>query len=430
MSVFFDPFRSLTNEPFGQQLGSGLSAGGSTGIPGLLSLWNAKTPTISAVGPQILTSVAGNQPDADGNMVPWPILHPGRGVMVQPAYSQMLQNSKLEGAVSGSPGTSPTNWVLNSSAGVRVVTPIAVGNSITFSTTAGSIVNTQDVSALANTTYTVSVTVICDGVFKISDIFNLTNVPAGTPAYTPYLDGVQCLSSVVPAAGSHTVIGRVSISSTAGTFKVRIGVGVDANITGTATFSNPQIVASPYQMPYAASGAGQTVSVSSTAATSSNNGLAIQLSAAVIAALSGGAFTAAALVEMGVSSAQVTAPANILSVNDVAAGLIFADAGGKLKCTDGTNTAEVTVTGGWARTDELLPVVQCDGATFRIGYAKNTFSAITWGSAVEVGADGDWDVVTHERIGLTSVIPFGARQAQFWNVVAEAGVLKVAGYAV
>ena len=132
---------------------------------------------------------------------------------------------------------------------------------------------------------------------------------------------------------------------------------------------------------------------------------------------------------MGVSSAQVTAPANILSVNDVAAGLIFADSGGKLKCTDGTNTAEVTVTGGWARNDELLPVVQCNGTTFRIGYAKNTFTAITWGTAVAVGADGDWDVVTHERIGLNSVIPFGIQQTQFWNVVAEAGVLKVRGYA-
>ena len=32
MSVFFDPFRSLTNEPFGQQFGSGLSAGGDAGL--------------------------------------------------------------------------------------------------------------------------------------------------------------------------------------------------------------------------------------------------------------------------------------------------------------------------------------------------------------------------------------------------------------
>jgi len=32
MSVFFDPFRSLTNEPFGQQFGSGLAAGGDAGL--------------------------------------------------------------------------------------------------------------------------------------------------------------------------------------------------------------------------------------------------------------------------------------------------------------------------------------------------------------------------------------------------------------
>jgi len=32
MSVFFDPFRSLSNEPFGQQFGSALSAGGDAGL--------------------------------------------------------------------------------------------------------------------------------------------------------------------------------------------------------------------------------------------------------------------------------------------------------------------------------------------------------------------------------------------------------------
>ena len=32
MSVFFDPFRSLISEPFGQQFGSGLSAGGDAGL--------------------------------------------------------------------------------------------------------------------------------------------------------------------------------------------------------------------------------------------------------------------------------------------------------------------------------------------------------------------------------------------------------------
>ena len=429
MPVFFDPFRSLTNEPFGQQFGSALAAGGSTGIPGLLSLWNAKTPAICPVGPQIQTSAAGNQPDADGNMVPWPVNHPGKGVMVQPAYSNLLQNSKFEGAVSGSPGTAATNWAMGgviSAPYTLTVVPQTVGNKLTFTTSASRLYIFQYITITVGATLTFNMSCECDGVEKIGDFLSTENVGS---TITYFIDDASATVNSVPTAATHMI--RVMIAGGSNNqVLTKIGSGVSAAATGTVTIYNPQWQLGAYQMPYAASGAGATTSVTSTAATSSNNGLAIPLNAAMTAALSRGAFTAAALVEMGVSSTQVTVPANILSANDVAAGLIFADSGGKLKCTDGTNTAEVTVTGGWARTDELLPVVQCDGATFRIGYAKNTFTAITWGDAVAVGADGDWNVVTHERIGLNSVIPFGVQQVQTWNKAAsEAEVLKVRGYA-
>ena len=401
-------------------------AGSEGGIPGLLSLWNAKTPTVCPVGPQIQTSVAGNQPDASGNMVPWPVNHPGRGVMVQPAYSNLLQNSKFEGAVSGTPGAAPTNWAVVLTGGTLTV----AGPLLTFSAAVAREGIGQSLSVFANTTYIYTVDAVCDGNLAVADIIYPVPLPSGATS-TYYVDGVGQTVGYKPSSGSRVLAVKMVIAGTGGTVSFRFGAGTSGAATGTVTISNPQLVASPYQMPYAASGAGATTSVTSTASTSGGNGLAIPLSAAMIAALSGGAFTAAALVEMGVSSAQVTAPANILSVKDVAAGLIFADSGGKLKCTDGTNTAEVTVTGGWARTDELLPVVQCDGATFRTGYAKNTFTAITWGSAVAVGADGDWNVVTHERIGLNSVIPFGIQQTQFWGKSAsEAEVLKVQGYAI
>ena len=429
MSVFFDPFRSLTNEPFGQNFGSALLAGGSTGIPGLLSLWNAKTPSTSPVGPQIQTSVAGNQPDASGNMVPWPVNHPGRGGMVQPAYSNLLQNSKFEGAVSGTPGTVPTNWTY-STIGAAALVYSAANTSIQLTATASRCFFAKSVTLAVSTTYRFDFLATCDGVLQLGHIVAHAGIPAGATA-SYRLDDATVADTAVPAAGAHRIALVIVVVATGGSVQFRVGCGPLVAVTGTVTISQPQLVASVYQMPYAASGAGATTSVTSTAATSGGNGLAIPLSAAMAAALSGGAFTAAALVEMGVSSAQVTAPANILSVNDVAAGLIFADSGGKLKCTDGTNTAEVTVTGGWVRTDELLPVVQCDGATFRIGYAKNTFTTITWGTAVAVGADGDWDVVTHERIGLNSVIPLGVQQVQTWaKAASEAEILRVRGYAV
>ena len=343
----------------------------------------------------------------------------------------MLQNSKFEGAVSGTPGTAPTNWTAGLTGGTMTVAPLVVGNSLAFSTTAARHYHTQTFNVLANTTYRIDVSAIMDGVQNIWNCLFPASPPAGTT--TNYeLDGTVVAGNAVPAAGSHIISAIAVVAGTAGTISLRLGLGAQGNATGTITISKPHLVASPYQMPYAASGTGATVSVPQTSGAADGTGLAIPIDARVAAAMgAGGKFTVSAMVEMGVSSAQVTAPANILSVNDVAAGLIFADSGGKLKCTDGTNTAEVTVGGGWVRTDDLLPVVQCNGATFRIGYAKNTFAAITWGSAVAVGADGDWNVVTHERFGLDSTIVFGAQQAQTWGKVAsEAEVLKVRGYAV
>jgi len=397
-------------------------------FPELLSLWNAKTPSTCPVGPRIQTSAAGLQPDASGNMVPWPVNHPLRGVMVQPAYSNLLQNSKLEGAVSGTPGTGPTNWPVTT-IGTPGTMTVNTNGSITTTTVAARYIISQNLTVLANTSYSLRVRAITDGGLRLKHIFIPSIMPSGTMTF--YVDGALAMDTTIPSAGEHILTIAANIGATGGVWVFRFGAGCGEPATGTCTIWEPQLVASPYQMPYAASGAGATTSVTSTAATSGGNGLAIPLNAAMTAALSGGAFTAAALVEMGVSSAQVTAPANILSASDVVSGLIFADAGGKLKSSDGTTVAEVTVTGGWVRTDELLIAKQTNaaGTTQRIGYAKNVFTAITWGTAVAY--DGSQNPLTHERVGLNSVIPFGVQQTQFWGKSAsDAEVLKVRGYAI
>jgi len=402
-------------------LSLGLIGGRKRYPAGLLSLWNAKTPTTCPVGPQIQTSVAGNQPDANGNMVSWPVLHPGKGVMVQPAYSQMLQNSKFEGAVSGTPGTPPTNW----SNGSGIATPYTLtvsGTSLQYTASNSRMYHILAVPVTLAASLSAMCLAVCDGVLPIDQIIRVV-LPGAT--ITRFVDGVAAIAETVPSAGTHTL----EVKTTGGTevsITFVLGAGALSTSTGTVTISNPQLVASPYQMPYAASGAGATTSVTSTAATSGGNGLAIPLNAAMTAALSGGAFTAAALVKMGVSSAQVTAPVNILSANDIAAGLIYADAGGKLKSTDGTTVAEVTITGGWGRTDELLIVKQTNtaGAAQRIGYAKNTLAAITWGTAVAY--DGSQSPLNHARIGLNTIIPFGARQTQLWaKSASDAEILKI-----
>jgi hypothetical protein len=118
---------------------------------------------------------------------------------------------------------------------------------------------------------------------------------------------------------------------------------------------------------------------------------------------------------MGVSSAQVTADANIISVKDAVAGVIFATSGGVMKCTDGTTEATVTVSGGWVRTDELLIAHQTNAAktTHRIGYSKNGAATITWGTAVAY--DGSQNPSTHLRFGYSLTVPIGFLQTQVWN---------------
>ena len=538
MSVFFDPFRSLTNEPFGQQFGSALLAGGSTGIPGLLSLWNAKTPSVCPVGPQIQTSVAGTQPDANGNMVPWPVNHPGRGVMVHPAFTKLGNNSVFDGAVAGSPGTTPTGWtytVVDSP--TMAVTDVEGENKLTFSGTAsrGYLSLSQAVAALA--VYTFDVMGAADGVLRYAD-FEYCSLTGGTIVVMK--DGVVVADeTAVPAAGTFKLSVKVTAGAVGDTAIFRFGLGASAIATGTVSVWQPQLVLGAYSMPYVRSTTG-SVAVASTAATSLGIGAAIPLNAAMREAFqrsvtdgvelitaaadreftadtgwwtktnatiadgkctiavaggsivrtmltagysyrvrftiagytsgsagisssttttagrlpnangsfvldivaNGGAptvlgfvstvagvsfdnisiqrlatavFTAAALAYLGASSTEVTADTNILAFSNAVTGGIYAATGGVFKASDGTNTATVTVAGGWARGETPLVAWKTNtaGTKMYIGYKKAADADITWGA--EANYSGSVNPGTHVRWGYTIDKSLGAIQSQAWN---------------
>jgi len=142
----------------------------------------------------------------------------------------------------------------------------------------------------------------------------------------------------------------------------------------------------------------------STVGTTTGNGLSVELDTSITDCLSG-VNTVAARITCGASSAEITAPHNILTVNDVAAGLLYLDASGTLKSTDGTNTATVSIAGGFARGDALLCFEQANsaGTQFRVGYEKNGAGTITWGSWATF--DGSFNPGTYLRANLNNAAP-------------------------
>jgi len=396
---------------------------------GCVSLWNAKRPTSRMAGPAPVYSAASTQPDANGNLVTWPNYVPGRGVEVHGPFTQMLQNSKFEGAVSGTPGTAPTNWAAAANGGS--ISAVSVSSLTLTVPNAARHFYSQTATLLANTTYYFDANIsIASGSTTLWNMLFATSAPSGsTVSYE--LAGAEIAGSTVLSAGAHEVGIKVVVAATAGTVSLRWGIGCQGNTANevVATFSKLKM-SSSYHFSYLASGAGATASAASTAGDEDpENGMAFLLDNRMTAAL-GGVFTAAVLVNMQASSAEIAADTNIISINDSVTGGIYAASGGVLKAFDGTNTATVTVTGGWARGETLFIPWWINGAGTQqqIGCKKSAESAITWGTAADyaVFAPG-----THLRWGYAIDKTIGAIQGQLWNksVETDAKLLDLLRYA-
>jgi len=314
----------------------------------LLSVWNAKDLGVSMIGPTIQTSVAGLQPDASGNMVPWPVNHPGKGVMVQPAYSELFN-------------ADPT----------------------------GQVTKTLTAQKYCVQCFGTGAEVVCGafGTATAATPLQFTGTAADC-LFTP----TNCEHWMLTAAGGHVF--------------PRVGKGI---------------------------------SVTSTASTSGGNGLAIPLNAAMTAALSGGAFTAAALCWMGVGSGELPTAfyGNVLTSRDSLHDLKFSNVSGtpQIGNSDGANTSVINAT--WDRGSMLLSIVQINSAKTqkRPGCRRYTPAMvaidanIVWGSWAAY--DGSMNPLTHLRFGYNLTVPIGFLQTQLWGKSAsEAEILKVAGYAV
>jgi len=394
-------------------------------IPGLISLWNSNTPSVSRRGPQIVTSAAGTVPDADGNMVPWPVNHPGRGVMVQPAYNNAIPTGRENFATGWTQTNVATTLVddwyklsaVADAAAAQYTNVAVVGASATFSCLAKKGSGATDANTWA----------IRDDTAGTNLITATVNYDTGAIGYVTGSSGVTVTSTGV--AGEWLI--SITVPWTTGnTLRVYCGFRGSAETAGEYVYcKRPMIVASSYQMPYAPPG----TSVTSTAGDDDpENGMAYPMDSRMTAALSaGGRFTVGALVYMGASSAEITADTNIISINDTTTGGIYAASGGVLKAFDGVNTCTVTVAGGWAMGETLfIPWwINVAGTNQQIGYKKSAESAITWGAAASY--DGSVNPGTHLRWGYTIDKPIGAIQSQVWNksVGTDAEILALLKYA-
>ena len=151
-------------------------------------------------------------------------------------------------------------------------------------------------------------------------------------------------------------------------------------------------------MPYVPPGATQLAN----AATTGGNGTNIPLDAGLTAAYSGqNSFLDRFY--FGFSSAQVSSDTALRSVRNATTDVLYVSSGGVIKSSDGTNTATVTVAGGWPADQIISLYRRTNGTQMQVGYRKAGETAITWGALATY--DGSDNPGTHERCCLNGTLP-------------------------
>lgn len=166
-----------------------------------------------------------------------PASRPTYGVVPATGRRNLLINTPFDGAVSGTPGTAPTNWSALLSGG----TITASTDKIRVQTTAQRHILQQFVSVSANTTYTFSVSANVTTSARVDNYVGVGGLPAGAVVDTYLLDGVAVAGTQLTGNGTKVLGVRFIISATAGSPAVRIGSGLLANSDGNAEFTTPQL---------------------------------------------------------------------------------------------------------------------------------------------------------------------------------------------
>lgn len=181
-----------------------------------------------------------------------------RGLLIEEARTNLLLNSVFDGAVAGTPGTKPTDWldlqvtgtIASVSAGIY-----AAGNAVRIVNTGTRRAFYRVQALLANTTYAYSIRITVNstpvaGFPRIQDCMNLAGGPAGSTV-TYLLNGAAATATTaIPNGQTSTVVAIIAVAATAGNVEVRWGLGVGSTVDGDVTLQMPQLEAGSFATSY------------------------------------------------------------------------------------------------------------------------------------------------------------------------------------
>lgn len=265
------------------------------------------------------------------------------GLRICGAYSNYLLNSVFNGAVSGTPGTSPSLWTNQGITGSIEV----MSNRIKFLTTSSQRIIDQPISVTANTNYIFSIFVDVEVSTKIENIIRGTLYPSMSTFFWNIDDVKTTSSSTIVPTGTYNIDFILVVGATGGNMRFRIGAGCDVPTTAKITISNPMINLK-YAHPYIPTTSATVSSPSEAGNSSTGTGIWIDDVATNFPLLNTALTSQGTLIfkwKTGFADADVSGNLNILSFDGTTTSAISYDADNNLiKITDGTNTASKALT--------------------------------------------------------------------------------------
>jgi hypothetical protein len=169
-------------------------------------------------------------------------------ILLEPQRTNLLLNSQFNGAISGTPGTSPTSYINIQNTGTLTVLTNPIGSKLGFITNGSNAkAIQQSVSILSNTTYVYSLKaeVLTQNVFLQ---YMQVGLPSGATAQYVY-NGTNVASNfLIPIGECNLQIIITNVN--AGSLTLRLGSGISGNTNGNIIIKEPQLEAGAYATSY------------------------------------------------------------------------------------------------------------------------------------------------------------------------------------